>query len=236
MLYDMLMCSALIRHHLILPLFSFSRPDLKPLSLSFSPTRSWIYSFTGYLSMGLFLPFAFFSASLAHCQSFNSASLLHSNFPAHSFIPDLLCSLTLCFYAFSSLQGYWFFCSEMTELSLSLSGPCVLWSSWRFLRTAATGPASSPPRHAPIWPRSWRSTPRCPSIMQASTCRCSASACSPQRCTPAKLHPKPSNVSRISHGLQTLCISHPLLCRDVCKWSVMWIIPLNAPVQGDLLP
>lgn len=150
MLYDILMCSVLIRHYLIL--FSFSHPALKrSLSLSFTllpPIYLWDFSF-------LFL----FAVSLAHCQSFNSASLLLSNssplFHSWSFMHTYTYPFMLLF---SSLQGYWFFCGEKKNdvLSFSLSrylffaGPCVLWNSWRFLRTAATGPASSPPRHALI--------------------------------------------------------------------------------------
>lgn len=59
---------------------------------------------------------------------------------------------------------------------------------------AATGPTWRQPRLAPIWPRSWRSTPRCPSITQASTLKCLESACLLQRCPPAKPHPKPLKV------------------------------------------
>ncbi len=207
-------------------------PCFKTHSLSLSHLLSY-----GLFICGTFPSFFFFAVSLAHCQSFNSASLLLSNssplFHSWSFMLTYTYPFMLLF---SSVQGYWFFCGGKkwwNLLSLSLSqypffaGPCVLWSSWRFLRTAATGPALSQPRHALIWPRSWRSTLRCPSIMQASTCRCSASPCSPQRCTPAELHPKPSNVSRISHGLWTLCIIHSLQHRNVCKWCALWIVRLR---------
>lgn len=116
MLYDMLMCSVLIRHYLIL--FSFSHPALKrSLSLSFTllpPIYLWDFSF-------LFL----FAVSLAHCQSFNSASLLLSNssplFHSWSFMLTYTYPFMLLF---SSLQGYWFFCGEkkmMFSLSLSLA-------------------------------------------------------------------------------------------------------------------
>ncbi len=229
MLYDMLMCSVLIRHYLIL--FSFSHPALKR-TLSLSP----IYSLMGYLSVGLFLPFSF-SLYLWLIVSLSIPLLFCCLIPAHSFTLDLLCSLTLILLCsfFLQCRDIDSFVEEKNDgtFSLSLSrypffaGPCVLWSSWRFLRTAATGPALSPPRHALIWPRSWRSTLRCPSIMQASTCRCSASPCSPQRCTPAELHPKPSNVSRISYGLWTLCIIHSLQHRKVCKWCALWIVRLR---------
>lgn len=64
---------------------------------------------------------------------------------------------------------------------------------------AATGPTWRPPHLAPTWPRNWRSTPRCPSIMQASTLKCSGSACLLQRCPPAKPHPKPLKV-RVGRG------------------------------------
>lgn len=60
---------------------------------------------------------------------------------------------------------------------------------------AATGPTLHPPHLEPTSPRNWRSTPRCPSIMQASMLKCLGSACLLQRCPPAKPHPKPSKVS-----------------------------------------
>lgn len=155
MLYDMLMCSVLIRHYLIL--FSFSHPALKPLSHSLSLFSHLL--FCQLFICGTFPSLFFFTVSLAHCQSFNSASLLLSNssplFHSWSFMHTYTYPFMLLF---SSLQGYWFFCGEKKNdvLSFSLSrylffaGPCVLWNSWRFLRTAATGPASSPPRHALI--------------------------------------------------------------------------------------
>lgn len=77
---------------------------------------------------------------------------------------------------------------------LLLIGPCALWSSWRCLSMAATDPTWHRLHLAPTWPGNWRSTPRCPSIMQASMLKCSGSACLLQRCPPAKLHPKPSKV------------------------------------------
>lgn len=63
---------------------------------------------------------------------------------------------------------------------------------------AATGPTWRPAHLAPIWPRSWRSTPRCPSITQASMLKCSGGACLLQRCPPAKPHPKPLKVHFLS--------------------------------------
>lgn len=84
-------------------------------------------------------------------------------------------------------------------------GPCVSSSSWRSLSTAVTGQTQPPPRPEPIWPRSWRNTPRCLLTMQALMSRCLGSACWSQR-LPAVLkhHPKPSNV-RLTH---TSTISH----------------------------
>lgn len=120
MLYDMLMCSVLIRHYLIL--FSFSHPAFKPPSLSLSFTLLpaiylWNFSFLFLFSLYLWLIVSLSIPLLFCCL-----------IPAHSFTLDLLCSLTLillCFF-FSSLQGYWFFCSgrkwwNLLSLSLSLS-------------------------------------------------------------------------------------------------------------------
>lgn len=88
-----------------------------------------------------------------------------------------------------------------------LAGPCALWSSLRCPSMAATDPTWRPPRLAPIWPRSWRSTPRCPSITQASMLKCSGSACLLQRCPPAKPHPKPLKVRFL---LYTSCFCGPI--------------------------
>lgn len=119
MLYDMLMCSVLIRHYLIL--FSFSHPALKR-SLSLSHLL-----FYRLFICGTFPSFFFFAVSLAHCQSFNSASLLLSNssplFHSWSFMLTYTYPFMLLF---SSLQGYWFFCGGKkwwNLLSLSLSLP-----------------------------------------------------------------------------------------------------------------
>ncbi len=117
MLYDMLMCSVLIRHYLIL--FSFSHPALKR-SLSLSHLL-----FYRLFICGTFPSFFFFAVSLAHCQSFNSASLLLSNssplFHSWSFMLTYIYPFMLLF---SSLQGYWFFCGGKkwwNLLSLSLA-------------------------------------------------------------------------------------------------------------------
>lgn len=99
-----------------------------------------------------------------------------------------------------------------------LTGQCALWSSWRCPSMAATGPTWRPPRLAPTWPGSWRSTPRCPSITQASTLKCSGSACLLQRCPPVKPHPKPSKVRFL------WCVSG---CDGMCQLSLASQLPVN---------
>lgn len=121
-----------------------------------------------------------------------------------------------------------FMSCPVTDTLIQPAGPCALWSSWRSLSTAATGPTRWPPPLEPTWPRSWRNIPRCLLTMQALMCRCLESVCSfRRRQEPLKHHPKPSNVraallSAITDRLwlNTECIFYrSLFCRRLQRMN-----------------
>lgn len=154
-----------------------------PLSLlslchSISLFHSLFFSFSFFLYLFVFY---------VYCLTLNYINPLLYSARLFFFYPNPFISIAFDFVTYFSPLPPW------RPLPL-LTGPCALWSSWRCPSTAATGPTWHLPRLAPTWPKSWRSTPRCPSIMQALTLKCSGSARLLQRCPPAKPHPKPSKV------------------------------------------
>ncbi|XP_016367316.1 myelin transcription factor 1-like [Sinocyclocheilus rhinocerous] len=119
--------SRIPEHHRFFPLNDRSGKHMEHIrkscfgkenALSLSP----IYSFTGYLSVGLFLPFSFL-LYLWLIVSLSIPLLFCCLIPAHSFTLDLLCSLTLillCFF-FLHCRDIDSFVEEKNDGTFSLS-------------------------------------------------------------------------------------------------------------------